>query len=130
LSMNDSILSIVLDLAVKEFSQIAKESEIWIVVGSFLEKGDDNVKIHNCTVVLNRKGEIEGTYRKRRPVSFEKISPGDKKFIFTTEFGKVAILICFDVENADVFDEVIADEPTLIINPVCIAETYAKNGFC
>ncbi len=64
-----------------------------------------NSKVWNSAVILDRKGEILGTYDKLHPVTsssnytvFEKgITPGSEAHVFDLDFGRIGIQICFDV---------------------------------
>lgn len=40
--------------------------------------------------------------------------------VFDTKFGRVAVMICFDIENADIFEETLAERPLFILNPTWI----------
>jgi predicted amidohydrolase len=77
-------------------------------------------KVHNTAPIIGKDGSILGLYRKRRPISTEKTEPGTTNFLFETEFGTVAVMICFDVENDDILKEVLAQKPFMILNPVHI----------
>lgn len=53
----------------------------------------------NRYVLVNREGEVFGTYDKTHPacVEYERgIVPGDEYSVFDTEFGKIAFNICWD----------------------------------
>lgn len=60
---------------------------------------DENGYRRNRYVLVNRQGEIFGTYDKTHPacVEYERgIIPGDEYPVFDTEFGKLAFNICWD----------------------------------
>ncbi len=80
----------------------ARKYQINIVGGSFYEKGD-NGQYYNTTLIINRRGDIVGKYRKMHiphdPNYYEQdyFSPGDLGFIVADLDGiKVAPLICYD----------------------------------
>jgi N-carbamoylputrescine amidase len=80
----------------------ARKCQINIVGGSFYEKGD-NGQYYNTTLIINRRGDIVGKYRKMHiphdPNYYEQdyFSPGDLGFIVADLDGiKVAPLICYD----------------------------------
>ena len=61
-------------------------------------------RIYNAAVLLDRQGQIVGTYDKLHPVvseahdQFEKgVTPGNTLKVFDTDFGRIGILICFDI---------------------------------
>jgi predicted amidohydrolase len=57
--------------------------------------------IYNTAGLIDRKGNLAGTYRKTH-LPYEEveggITPGDSYPVFTTDFGKVGILICWDIQ--------------------------------
>lgn len=81
----------------KYLGKIAKEQRMYIVVG-LLERVEEIV--YNTAVLIDRDGEIAGTYRK---VSLPReeieggVSPGQEFPVFETDFGKIGMMICWDV---------------------------------
>ena len=60
---------------------------------------DENGYRRNRYVLVDREGEILGTYDKTHPacVEYERgIVPGDEYKVCDTEFGKIAVCICWD----------------------------------
>jgi predicted amidohydrolase len=87
-------------------AEAAKRNNIWVVAGlTELESGI----VYNTAVLLNRKGELVGKYRKvhlPREEWKKGIRPGHEYPVFETDFGKVAIQICYDwffPEAAEIF---------------------------
>jgi predicted amidohydrolase len=84
----------------------AKRNRIWVVAGVTERSGD---VVYNTAVLLDRKGRITGKYRKvhlPREEWKNGIRPGDVYPVFETDFGKVAIQICYDwffPEPAEIF---------------------------
>jgi predicted amidohydrolase len=61
-------------------------------------------RVYNSAVLLDRQGRIAGTYDKLHPVTsntsplLEKgVTPGNELKVFDTDFGRIGILICFDI---------------------------------
>jgi predicted amidohydrolase len=62
-------------------------------------------RVYNSAVVIDRRGEVVGAYEKLHPVTtspdftvFEKgVSPGAEPRVFELDFGRIGVLICFDV---------------------------------
>ena len=84
-----------------KIAELAKELEIVLIIPLF-EKRTEGI-YHNSAVVIDADGRIMGKYRKMHipddPLFYEKyyFTPGDKGFqSFTTRFGKVGVLICWD----------------------------------
>ena len=76
----------------------AKKNGICIVAG-FAERGDSN-DIYNTAVFADRQGKIAGKARKVYLWKSEKkrFKQGEEFPVFETEFGRAAILICYDLE--------------------------------
>lgn len=67
------------------------------IVFSMYEK--DNGCIYNTAVLLDREGEISGKYRKTHLPLCEAedgVTPGNDYPVFTTDFGKIGIMVCWD----------------------------------
>lgn len=76
----------------------AKEFHSYIVLN--LHEKDDENRYYNTSVLIDRAGEIVGKYRKTHNSmsEFEKgISPGNEYPVFDTDFGKLGMLICWDL---------------------------------
>ncbi len=73
------------------------------IICPLLEKRND--RIYNTAVVIDRNGHIVGTYDKLHPVTtsanfteFENgVTPGCEPKVFDLDFGRIGILICFDI---------------------------------
>ncbi|MBN1510337.1 MAG: carbon-nitrogen hydrolase family protein [Sedimentisphaerales bacterium] len=82
--------------ATKHFSEAARKNHIWVVVGLSERVGSI---AYNTAVLFNRQGEIAGTYRKvhlPREEWKEGVRPGDRTPVFDTDFGRIAMQICYD----------------------------------
>ena len=89
-----------------EMSRWAKKNGIILVGGSVPEKDGD--KMYNTCYVFDRDGELIAKHRKahmfdvqiENGVSFREskhFSPGNEITVFDTEFGKVGVMVCFDI---------------------------------
>jgi N-carbamoylputrescine amidase len=81
--------------------KIAKQNKVVVIVPVF-EKRAPGI-YHNTAVVIDTEGNIAGLYRKMHipddPAFYEKFyfTPGDLGYkTFSTEFGKIGTLICWD----------------------------------
>jgi len=87
-------------------SRSAKKNNIWVVAG-LMELADD--KVYNTAVLFNRNGDIAGTYHKVHLPGEEwkwGITPGTEYPVFKTDFGTIAMQICYDwffPETATIF---------------------------
>jgi predicted amidohydrolase len=67
------------------------------VLGCIYERDGD--LLFNTAFLLDRAGELAGTYRKVHlywPEEREGVSPGDGVPVFDTDFGRVGVMICYD----------------------------------
>lgn len=77
--------------------QLAKKHKMYIVAGIYEKEGP---VVYNTAVLLGRDGELHGKYRKvtlPREEIDGGITPGDSFPVFETDFGKIGIMICWDV---------------------------------
>jgi len=66
-------------------------------------KREEDRKIYNTATLIGRKGEIIGHYRKTHLASGETFAtPGCEFPVFETDFGKVAIMICADIQYPEI----------------------------
>jgi len=80
----------------EKLADAARRNRIWVVAGITEQDGDD---VYNTAVLLDRMGRITGKYRKvhlPREEWKNGIRPGHEYPVFKTDFGKVAIQICYD----------------------------------
>lgn len=74
----------------------AQQNRIWVVAGLYERDGQ---QVFNTAVLLDRQGRLVGKYRKVHLPRQEwqlGIAPGHEYPVFQTEFGTVAIQICYD----------------------------------
>jgi predicted amidohydrolase len=80
----------------KYFGGLARKHHCYIVAG-LVER--DRHLVYNVAVLLGPEGEVVGKYRKmclpRGEVSAG-IAPGHEYPVFTTRFGKVGLMVCYD----------------------------------
>jgi predicted amidohydrolase len=94
---------------VKEvFARKAQEHGCYIVVPTYLLESREKKVCSNAAVLVGRKGEVVGTYRKiHLVVSLERgtmeggATPGDVLPVFQCDFGKLGIQICYDMDFED-----------------------------
>ncbi|NYI66988.1 putative amidohydrolase [Spelaeicoccus albus] len=78
-------------------AEIAGDLRIWLIPGSFYERGDDGL-IYNTTAVYSPEGQRVASYRKVFPWRpHEKVSAGDRFVVFDMAgFGRIGLSICYD----------------------------------
>ncbi|MBN1846025.1 MAG: carbon-nitrogen hydrolase family protein [Sedimentisphaerales bacterium] len=82
--------------ASERLGQAARRNRLWVVVSLRERSGQD---VYNTGVLFDRAGRIAGTYRKvhlPREEWKQGVTPGDSYPVFRTDFGTVAIQICYD----------------------------------
>ena len=90
----------------ERLGEAARRNRLWVVAG-LTERVDD--RVYNTAVLLDRQGQVAGKYRKvhlPREEWKQGITPGDEYPVFQTDFGTVAIQICYDwffPESHDIF---------------------------
>jgi len=90
----------------KVIGEAARRNSIWVVAGLNERCGPH---LYNTAVLFDRSGKIAGLYRKvhlPREEWTQGITPGSSYPVFQTDFGKVAIQICYDwffPESTEIF---------------------------
>lgn len=76
---------------------IAKQHNIYIVAG--LDERDGEI-VYNTAVLIDRDGKLAGKYRKvclPREEIEQGVTPGSSFPTFETDFGRIGILVCWDI---------------------------------
>ncbi len=99
-----SFLSFNHDL-IKEIREECRKNSIWCII-------DDDMtirgKAYNTALLINRKGEIAGNYKKINLMGEGYDSPvkaGKRIGVFKTDFAKTGIAICWDLSSPKLFRE-------------------------
>jgi predicted amidohydrolase len=81
----------------KYLGDVARKHNLYIVAGLLEKEGD---VVYNTAVLIDRKGALAGKYRK---ISLPReeidggVTPGNSLPVFDTDFGRIGIMICWDV---------------------------------
>jgi len=87
---------------VTAMSEAARANSVYVVIPQATMEGD---KRRNSAVLIDRSGEIVGVYHKNVPTHPELgmgIIPGTETPVFETDFGRVGLTICFDLNYWEV----------------------------
>ena len=98
--------------------QIAKEYSMYIVGGIYERVGET---VYNTAVLIGRKGELVGAYRKASLPREEiegGITPGDDFPVYATDFGKVGMMICWDVHFVEPARRLARNGAEIILMPI------------
>lgn len=101
----------------QHFQQLAKKYKIDIVPGSIIE--DVRGKFYNTTYYINADGEVKGHYQKVNLWHPERtyLTPGKRASIANTRFGKVGLIICWDLIFPEIFREMMKQNVEIVICP-------------
>ncbi|HYB00318.1 MAG TPA: carbon-nitrogen hydrolase family protein [Ktedonobacteraceae bacterium] len=102
---------------IRIFKRFASKYHIDIVPGSIIE--GDSTGLFNTTYYIDRSGEILGNYRKMNLWLPERsyITPGSNISVFDTRFGRVGLIICWDLMFPEVFRAMVKEKVEIVICP-------------
>ena len=103
---------------VEFLANLAKKNDLYLVTSLFERDGE---VIYNTAVILGPDGKLLGKYRKlclARDEYREGISPGNQFPVFNTRFGKVGLMICFDIHMPEVARGIAANGAEIIAIPI------------
>jgi hypothetical protein len=100
------------------------------VVCPIREKAADG-RHFNTAVLLDREGNVTGAYRKVFPFWAEKgVSPGTEGVtVFDTDFGRVALLTCFDANFDELWQEAERKGAEIVLWPSAYGGGLPLNGY-
>ena len=96
----------------------ARKHRLYVVAG--LYERDDKT-IYNTSVLLDRNGKLVGKYRKvclPREEIDGGITPGKEYPVFSTDFGQIGMMICWDVHFPEVARELAARGAEVVLMPI------------
>src|SRR6266540_4232061 len=112
------------------FTRKAREHGCYIVVPTYLLDSKEKKLCSNAAILVGRKGEVLGTYRKvHLVVSLDHgrmeggATPGDALPVFDCDFGKLGIQICYDMEFDDGWTKLARQGAELIVWPTQSPQT-------
>ncbi|MFN0167421.1 MAG: carbon-nitrogen hydrolase family protein [Bryobacteraceae bacterium] len=82
-------------------ADVARKRKTYVAAGIYEREGQ---ALYNTAVLIDRTGAVAGKYRKvylPREEIEGGLTPGSHYPVFRTDFGKVGIMICWDVQYAD-----------------------------
>jgi predicted amidohydrolase len=85
-------------LTTARLGALARKLRSYVVAGLYERVGE---VVYNTAVLVDRSGEVAGKYRKTH-LPYEEVeaglTPGDSYPVFDADFGRVGMLICWDVQ--------------------------------
>lgn len=97
---------------------LAREHEMYIVAGIYEKEGP---VVYNTSVLIGRDGILKGKYRKTALPREEidgGITPGNEFPVFDTDFGRIGMMICWDVFFPEVSRELSLKGAEIIFMPI------------
>ncbi|WIY83210.1 nitrilase-related carbon-nitrogen hydrolase [Propionimicrobium sp. PCR01-08-3] len=84
--------------ASQRIGKLAAELGLWVVL-PLIEASSVAGVAYNSVVLIDRNGEVVGSYRKNHAYSTEGryFAPGREMPVFNTDFGRLGIMICYDM---------------------------------
>ena len=98
--------------------RLAKEHNVYVVAGIYEREGR---VVYNTSVLLGRDGSLAGKYRKLclpREEIDGGITPGKEYPVFDTDFGRIGMMICWDVSYPEVARELAQRGAEVIFMPI------------
>jgi beta-ureidopropionase len=92
----------------------ARKYSMYVVAGFYAKKDGG---IANVATLIDRSGKLVGVYSKQRPTEGEidnGVMPGTASRVFDTDFGRVGLAICFDLNWQDMWAEMADDGAELV----------------
>jgi len=85
----------------EKLGELARRKHAYIIAGIYEREAP---AVYNTAVLIDREGRLAGKYRKvylPREEIEAGLTPGNSYPVFRTDFGKIGVMICWDVEYAD-----------------------------
>jgi predicted amidohydrolase len=101
----------------KYFQQLARKYKIDIVPGSIIE--EEKSKLYNTTYYIDSSGKVKARYRKINLWLPERkyLTPGNEISVFNTKYGKVGLIICWDLAFPEIFRKMAMRGVNMVICP-------------
>ncbi|MFQ5876215.1 MAG: carbon-nitrogen hydrolase family protein [Acidobacteriota bacterium] len=114
---------------VELMAALARQHRIYIVAGTIPVVDEDSAPVYNQCFLFSPKGDY-GIQRKLHTTRFEteewRISSGTRLRVFETDFGRMAVTICYDVEFPELARAAARQGAYLLVVPSC---TEDRQGF-
>ncbi|MCM0674923.1 carbon-nitrogen hydrolase family protein [Micromonospora phytophila] len=111
------------------FAGVARRLGIWLIAGSFHERGPDPTRTWNTSLVFDRSGALAASYRKIHLYDVEipgrvsylesaTVAPGDQPVVVDVEGLRVGLSICYDLRFPELYRQLATDgEAQLLVVP-------------
>ena len=117
----------------QQLSGYAKQYGIYLIGGSMPEK-DAEGNVYNTSYIFDREGKQIGKHRKvhlfdidvKGGQTFKEsdtLTAGDRETVFDTEFGKMGVMLCFDIRFPELSRMMVNDGVKVIFVPAAFNMT-------
>ena len=117
----------------QQLSEYAKQYGIYLIGGSMPEK-DAEGKVYNTSYIFDRQGKQIGKHRKVHLFDIDvtggqtfkesdTLTAGDHDTVFYTEFGRVGVMLCFDIRFPELARMMVNDGAKAIFVPAAFHMT-------
>ena len=114
-------------------SGLAEKYQIYLIAGSMPERDADG-NIFNTSYIFDRQGKQIGKHRKAHLFDInvkggqyfresDTLTPGDHATVFDTEFGKMGVMICYDIRFPEFARTMVLDGAKMIFVPAAFNMT-------
>lgn len=87
---------------IKQIQETCRDNSIWaIITDYFITKG----KLYKMAILIDREGKIKGKYKKIHLYGDISKEGGKRIFVHDTDFGKIGIIICWDLAFPKLFKQ-------------------------
>jgi len=120
------------------FSLLARELEIFLLLGSFNERSQDPARCYNTSVLFSPGGERLAVYRKIHlfdvdvspEVRFQEsatVEAGESTVVVPTELGRLGLSICYDLRFPGLYQQLRAEGAEIVTVPSAFTLTTGKD---
>ena len=117
----------------QQLSEYAKQYGIYLIGGSMPEK-DAEGKVYNTSYIFDRQGKQIGKHRKVHLFDMDvtggqtfkesdTLTAGDHDTVFDTEFGRMGVMLCFDIRFPELARMMVNDGAKAIFVPAAFNMT-------
>ena len=107
--------------------ELARQYKMYVVCPIRESAGDG--KEYNTAVLIDRVGKVAGRYRKTFVFWGEKVNVGDEVKTFDTDFGRIAMLTCFDANFDEAWQEAERKGAEVVFWPSAYGGGLVLNGY-
>jgi predicted amidohydrolase len=117
------------DPDIRQLGEMVREHRAWVVVPMTLREEGTELRCSNAAVLFDRAGRVAGIFRKVHPMldsdgRFEAgVTPGDAYPVFECDFGRLGILICWDMSYAEAWSELASAGAEIVALPSASPQT-------